>query len=178
MPRSYSPRGTEVDTQFRGNVRDAAALQPPKQRRVDAGTATVALLKSDSSGHVGDQDVSAQIAQPSDALGATDPLAQRTLPRSASKHPDCRSRAGAGVDHADHIAARVGTPPAAAWSRARLLGCRLCRRDGRASAFESARAEVEAVDRRREPPTDPLVREGSYVKQTVVGTALGSCRRW
>ena len=55
----------------------------------------------DRSGHVGDQDVSArdhgilpsaQIVQPSDALGATDPLAQRTLPRSASKHPDCRSR--------------------------------------------------------------------------------------
>ena len=43
--------------------------------------------------------------QPSDALGATDSLAQRTLPRSASKHPDCRSRAGAGVDHADHVAA-------------------------------------------------------------------------
>jgi hypothetical protein len=62
---------------------------------------------SDRSGHVGDQDVSAQIVQPSDALGATDPLAQRTLPRSASKNPDCRSRAGAGVDHADHIAAEL-----------------------------------------------------------------------
>jgi hypothetical protein len=65
------------------------------------------LPLSDRSGHVGDQDVSAQIVQPSDALGATDPLAQRTLPRSASKHPDCRSRAGAGVDHADHIVAEL-----------------------------------------------------------------------
>jgi hypothetical protein len=26
---------------------------------------------------------------------------------SASKHPDCRSRTGAGVDHADHIAAEL-----------------------------------------------------------------------
>ena len=50
---------------------------------------------SDNSSHVGDQDVSAQIVQPSDALGATDPLAQRTLPRSASKHPDCRTVARA-----------------------------------------------------------------------------------
>ena len=39
------------------------------------------LLLPDRSGHVGDQDVSAQIVQPSDALGATDPLAQRTPPR-------------------------------------------------------------------------------------------------
>jgi hypothetical protein len=45
--------------------------------------------------------------QPSDALGATDQLTQRTPPRSASKHPDCRSRAGRGVDHADHIAAEL-----------------------------------------------------------------------
>src|ERR1035437_6268658 len=40
-------------------------------------------------------------------LGATVSPAQRTLPRSASKHPDCRSRAGAGVDHYDHIAAEL-----------------------------------------------------------------------
>jgi len=59
------------------------------------------------SGHVGDQDVSAQIVQPRDALGADDPLAQRTPPRSASKHPDRRSRTGAGVDQADHIAAEL-----------------------------------------------------------------------
>ncbi len=88
--------------------------------RAAAAPPAVALPVADRSGHVGDQDVSAQIVQPSDALGATDPLAQRTLPRSASKHPDCRSRAGAGVDHADQIAG-VETPLAAAWSRARLL---------------------------------------------------------
>ena len=75
--------------------------------RAAATPPAVALPVSDRSGHVGDQDVSAQIVQPSDALGATDPLAQRTLPRSASKHPDCRSRTGAGVDHADHIAAEL-----------------------------------------------------------------------
>jgi hypothetical protein len=86
----------------------------PVQCRSLTGAATVSTpamvpprLLADRSGHVGDQDVSAQIVQPSDALGATDPLAQRTLPRSASKHPDCRSPAGAGVDHADHIAAEL-----------------------------------------------------------------------
>ena len=86
---------------------DQMAARGPKQRRCQPRRCCRTLLLSDRSGHVGDQDVSAQIVQPSDALGATDPLAQRTLPRSASKHPNCRSRAGAGVDHVDHIAAEL-----------------------------------------------------------------------
>jgi hypothetical protein len=112
-----------------GRGREAAARRgthprDPRQPRDSTGaeesrcrrrSGRRALPQSDRSGHVGDQEVSAQIVQVSDALGATDPLAQRTLPRSASKHPDCRSRAGAGVDHADHIAAeleRHQPPPA------------------------------------------------------------------
>ena len=90
---------------------DQMAARGPKQRRCRSPT----LLSNATA--VGQErprwrsDVSAQIVQPSDALGATDPLAQRTLPRSASKHPNCRSGAGAGVDHADHIAAELERHP-------------------------------------------------------------------
>lgn len=61
-----------------------------------------APLLSDRSDHVGDQYFSVQIVQLSDALGAPGSHAQRTLPRSATKHPECRSRTGAGVDHRPH----------------------------------------------------------------------------
>ncbi len=98
---SGSPRKHQLDAQPRAGRRAAKAAAEPAQ------TMSVRLLLPDKSGHVGDQDVSAQIVQPSDALAATNPLAQRILLRSASKHPDCRSRTGAGVDHSDHIAAEV-----------------------------------------------------------------------
>jgi hypothetical protein len=125
------PRQTPASPLNQPSDATTSRLLQPVERSHAAGSAETSrslpgvdgptLPLSDRSGHVGDQDVSAQIVEPSDALGATDSLAQRTLSRSASKHPDCRSRPGAGVHQRRPHRCRVGTPPAAAWSRARLL---------------------------------------------------------
>ena len=108
--RACKPRHTRLQARL-GSVAGATTA-PDYPCLIEAATILTAMLQSfvtaiGQERPRGDQDVSAQIAQPSDALGATAPLAQRTLPRSASKHPDCRSRARADATHADHIAAEL-----------------------------------------------------------------------
>jgi hypothetical protein len=151
----------------------SAATASTNQQHSHGGFGELAtLLLPDRSGHVGDQDVSAQIVQPSDALGANRSASSAHPASVRQETPRLSLAHGSRRRPRRPHRCRVGTPPAAAWSRARLL-VRRRRSHARATAAAgSVRREAEAggqvsrrLARRRAAPT---VRAGQTLAPALI----------